>query len=153
MMCQNCGRNNANVMYKSVVNGNRTELYLCDKCANKMNIGMNFDFGVNDIFSSFFDDLGGLKMLTMPNLMGRENFMLPGFASGYEAEDSLDELDGILEKNRQKRNAKKEVEAKETKVKEVSEVDKLKAELNECIKNEEYEKAAVLRDKIKNLEK
>ena len=92
-------------------------------------------------------------MLTMPNLMGRENFMLPGFAYGYEAEDSLDELDGILEKNRQKRNAKKEVEAKETKVKEVSEVDKLKAELNECIKNEEYEKAAVLRDKIKNLEK
>lgn len=153
MMCQNCGRNNANVMYKSVVNGNRTELYLCDKCANKMNIGMNFDFGVNDIFSSFFDDFGVLKMLTMPNLMGRENFMLPGFASGYEAEDSLDELDGILEKNRQKRNAKKEVEAKETKVKEVSEVDKLKAELNECIKNEEYEKAAVLRDKIKNLEK
>ena len=140
MMCQNCGRNNANVMYKSVVNGNRTELYLCDKCANKMNIGMNFDFGV-------------MKMLTMPNLMGRENFMLPGFAYGYEAEDSLDELDGILEKNRQKRNAKKEVEAKETKVKEVSEVDKLKAELNECIKNEEYEKAAVLRDKIKNLEK
>ena len=153
MMCQNCGRNNANVMYKSVVNGNRTELYLCDKCANKMNIGMNFDFGVNDIFSSFFDDFGGLKMLTMPNLMGRENFMLPGFAYGYEAEDSLDELDGILEKNRQKRNAKKEVEAKETKVKEVSEVDKLKAELNECIKNEEYEKAAVRRDKIKNLEK
>ena len=49
MMCQNCGRNNANVMYKSVVNGNRTELYLCDKCANKMNIGMNFDFGVNDM--------------------------------------------------------------------------------------------------------
>ena len=153
MMCQNCGRNNANVMYKRVVTGKRTELYLCDECANKMNIGMNFDFGVNDIFSSFFDNVGGLKMLTMPSLMGRENFMLPGLVPTHETEDSSDGLDDILEKNRQKKNMKKEVKAKENEVKEMSEVDKLKAELDECIKNEEYEKAAVIRDKVKKLEK
>lgn len=153
MMCQNCGKNNANVMYKSVVNGNKTELYLCDKCANKMNIGMDFDFGVNDIFSSFFDDFGGIKTLTMPSLMGREMFMMPRFFETCEREDNLDEFDTILEKNRKKRNAKKEVKAKESKVKEVSELEKLKSELNECVKNEEYEKAAVLRDKIKKLEK
>lgn len=148
MMCQNCGRNNANVMYESVINGDRTTLHLCDECASRMNLGIDFDFGINDIFSNFFEDFGGLRMLTMPDLMGRERYALPSFTNLKTKNNSLDEFDEILERNRQKKNIKKEV-----KVKELSKVEKLKAELSECIKNEEYEKAATLRDEIKKLEK
>lgn len=143
MMCQNCGRNSANVIYESVINGDRTTFRLCDECAQKMNLGIDFDFGMEDIFSNFFEDFGGIKMLAMPDLMGRERCMLTKHRN--EA-NCLDEFDEILEKNRKKKNAKKEA-------KEMSKIEKLKSELNECIKSEEYEKAAILRDQIKKLEK
>ena len=42
---------------------------------------------------------------------------------------------------------------KESNKKGLSELDKLKNELKDCIEKEEYEKAAVIRDKIKKLEK
>lgn len=145
MMCQNCGRNSVNVIYESVINGDRTTLHLCDECASKMNLGIDFDFGMEDIFSNFFEDFGGIKMLTMPSLMGRERCT---FTKRHNEDDSLDEFDEILERNRKKKSAQKEA-----KVKEMSKIEKLKSELNECIKNEEYEKAAILRDKIKKLEK
>lgn len=144
-MCQNCGRNSANVIYESVINGDRTKLHLCDECASKMNLGIDFDFGMEDIFSNFFEDFGGIKMLTMPDLMGRERC---AFTKRHNEINSLDEFDEILEKNRKKKSAKKE-----TKAKEMSKIDELKSKLNECIKNEEYEKAAMLRDEIKKLEK
>ena len=55
-----------------------------------------------------------------------------------------------------KRKAKTLVESKSPvveKVKEVIDVDSLMKQLQICVQNEEYEKAAVLRDKINSLSK
>ena len=56
MKCQNCGMNEANVSYTEIINGKKTHVVLCDKCANEMNIGMNmnFDFDFNDVFWCIF---------------------------------------------------------------------------------------------------
>ena len=39
MLCQNCGKNEANVRYTQIVNGNKKEMVLCQECAEKMGIG------------------------------------------------------------------------------------------------------------------
>lgn len=160
MKCQNCGKNNANVRYTQVVNGDKMELFLCDECANEMNIGMNFDFGMNDVFSSFFDDFAGLKTIAMPEItkcnscgLTYDEFSNTGMFGCERCYDTFsNRLDGVLNRihgsNRHLINDKKESNKKE-----LSELDKLKNELKDCIEKEEYEKAAVIRDKIKKLEK
>lgn len=160
MKCQNCGKNNANVRYTQVVNGDKMELFLCDECANEMNIGMNFDFGINDVFSSFFDDFAGLKTIAMPEItkcnscgLTYDEFSNTGMLGCERCYDTFsNRLDGVLNRihgsNRHLINDKKESNKKE-----LSELDKLKNELKDCIEKEEYEKAAVIRDKIKKLEK
>ena len=162
MKCQNCGKNNANVRYTQVINGDKMELFLCDECANEMNIGMNFNFGINDVFSSFFDDFTGLKTITMPEIIKCKNcglsydeFAKTGMLGCEECYDTFSSiLDGILNRlHGSNRNLINKNANRINENKEISELDKLKDELKVCIEKEEYEKAAVLRDKIKKLEK
>ena len=44
MVCQNCGKNEANVKYTQIVNGVKKEMVLCEECAEKMGIS---NFKVN----------------------------------------------------------------------------------------------------------
>lgn len=156
MKCQNCGKNVANVRYLQIINGKKTKLYLCEECANEMNIGCDFNFVVNNFFSDFFEDFMEPSLLTIPSIMSHENLLsdfnrLNNVSVFENSHDYFnDELDETLS-----RIQKKSAHAFKTKKakKEISEVEQLKNELNECIKKEEYEKAAVLRDKIKKLEK
>lgn len=164
MKCQNCGKNNANVKYTQVINGDKMELFLCDQCANEMNIGMNFDFGIHDVFSNFFDDFAGLKTIAIPEIskckscgLSYDEFSNTGMLGCEDCYSTFsNRLDEVLNRihggNRHLSVGKKISKASETK-NELSEIDKLKAELKVCIEKEEYEKAAVIRDKIKKLEK
>ena len=61
-------------------------------------------------------------------------------------------LNRIHGKNRHLKIGRKNNEANEEKSN-ISEIIKLKDELKNCIEREEYEKAAIIRDKIKKLEK
>ncbi len=159
MKCQNCGKNNANVRYTQVINGDKTELFLCDECANEMNIGMNFNFGINDVFSSFFDDFTGLKTISMPEItkcntcgMTYDEFSKTGLLGCEDCYDTFsNRLDNVL--NRIHGNNRHLINKRKDDRQEESEVEKLKAKLKECIEKEEYEEAAKIRDKIKELEK
>ena len=162
MKCQNCGKNNANVRYMQVINGDKMELILCENCANEMNIGMNFNFGINDVFSSFFDDFAGFKTVAMPEItkcktcgLTYDEFSKSGMLGCENCYTTFGErLDNVLKRlhgsNRQLASKKIDKKGKKN---EKLEIDKLKDELKICIEKEEYEKAAILRDKIKKLEK
>ena len=159
MKCQNCGKNNANVRYTQVINGDKMELFLCDECAGEMNIGMNFDFGMNDVFNSFFDEFTGIKTFAMPEVSKCKNcgltyddFSKTGMLGCADCYDSFSmRLDNLLNRIH---GSNRHLDNKSSKENfNVSELDKLKSELKVCIEKEEYEKAAVLRDKIKKLEK
>ena len=53
MLCDNCGKRNANVRYTQIINGNKKEMILCEECSKKLGIGnMNFNMPIN--FSSFY---------------------------------------------------------------------------------------------------
>ena len=56
MLCQNCGKNEANVRYTQIVNGVKKEMALCDKCARELGLD-NMDFSMPISMSSFLGDM------------------------------------------------------------------------------------------------
>ena len=162
MKCQNCGKNNANVKYTQVINGDKTQLFLCDECANEINIGMNFDFGMHDVFSNFFDEFSGLKTITIPEVskcnscgMSYDEFSKTGMLGCEKCYSTFsNRLDEVLNRihgsNRHLKLSDKNIKDERNAN---TEIIKLKNELKTCIEKEEYEKAAIIRDKIKKLEK
>ena len=55
MLCDNCGKREANVRYSENINGKKKELNLCEECSQKLGItNMNFSMPID--FSSFFGE-------------------------------------------------------------------------------------------------
>ena len=55
MLCDNCGKREANVRYSENINGRRKELNLCEECSKKLGI-TNVNFNMPIDFSSFFGE-------------------------------------------------------------------------------------------------
>lgn len=56
MLCQKCNKNEANVKYTEIINGEKKEMMLCEECSHKLGLN-NINFNMPIDFSSFF---GGL---------------------------------------------------------------------------------------------
>lgn len=56
MLCDNCGKREANVRYSENINGRRKELNLCEECSQKLGITNNMNFNMPIDFSSFFGE-------------------------------------------------------------------------------------------------
>lgn len=56
MLCQKCNKNEANVKYTEIINGEKKEMMLCEECSHKLGLD-NISFNMPIDFSSFF---GGL---------------------------------------------------------------------------------------------
>ena len=69
MLCQNCGKNEATTHVKRVVNGDMTEIHLCQRCAEHL--------GYGDFFSGFGFDLGNI----FSGLLGED---MPLLSSAHE---------------------------------------------------------------------
>lgn len=55
MLCDNCGKKEANVKYSENINGVKRKFNLCEECSKKLGIGeINFKMPID--FSSFFGD-------------------------------------------------------------------------------------------------
>ena len=183
MVCQNCGKNEANVKYTQIVNGVKKEMVLCEECAEKMGIS-NFKVNMPIHFSNFFDDLFDDEQL-LPSFMkensntctncGEEydNFIKTGLLGCPECYDSFEnKIDPILkklqgntrhvgrginnenQKNRISINKNQDTENVAKTEKTVEEkIEELQEQLKIAIKEERYEDAAKLRDEIKNMKK
>lgn len=72
MLCQNCGRNEANVRYTQIVNGIKKEVNLCQECALKLGIetikAPDFPINFKSFLGDFFNDY-------------QENELLPNFSN------------------------------------------------------------------------
>lgn len=55
MLCDNCGKREANVRYSENINGRKKDLNLCEECSKKLGI-TNMDFSMPIDFSSFFGE-------------------------------------------------------------------------------------------------
>ncbi|GAA0745806.1 UvrB/UvrC motif-containing protein [Clostridium oceanicum] len=168
MMCDRCNKNPATVHIVKIVNGKKEELNLCEKCANEtqnitFNSGVDFvsPFSVQNILSGILDymtkpqgekDNYELKCSNCGTTYDEfKSKGLVGCSECYKSFDSsiipiIKRIHGSTEHNGKipKKSGESIIRRKK--------IDKFKKELQECVKREEYEKAAELRDKIKYLQ-
>lgn len=173
MLCQNCGKNEANVKYTQIVNGVKKEMVLCEDCASKLGID-NFKINMPIHFSNFLDDFFTDEQL-LPSFVREkhsqcnncgelyDDFIKTGLLGCPSDYDMFgDRLERVL---RNIQGGTKHIGRKPLNIdeklsnigenkkpeKKMSETEKLTQELNQAIKEERYEDAAKLRDEIKKL--
>ena len=148
MLCQNCGKNEANVRYTQIVNGVKKEMILCEECAEKMGI-KNFKINMPIHFSNFLETglLGCAECYDMfedrldsvlKNIQGNVKHV------GRKPLNISEKMQNTGENNTKKMN-------REEKKVENNELEQLKKDLNKAIEEERYEDAATIRDKIKQI--
>lgn len=164
MLCEKCHKREATVHTVQVINGEKTEHYYCEHCANEgsyespisfQDIFQNLlNYGTSskpDEYSSHYKS-GGLKCpvcgMTYDQFRRSGKF---GCASCFDAFEpyiagSLKSIHGDNEHKGKvpKRNGGPMLKKHE--------LEELKRKLVDAIAKEEYEQAAILRDRIKSLE-
>ena len=177
MLCDNCGKREANIRYSENINGVKKELSLCEECSKKLGISEKMDFRIpsmdlSNFFGSFLEDfstpdfmplLSEVKQLkcdscgfTFNDIINTGRYGCPNCYETFE-----DRMDPILKKlqgdNRHKgrlgkisdNNIKFEKDKKDEKNKKENKVEKLEKDLKQAIKEERYEDAAKIRDELK----
>ena len=157
MKCTNCGENDAYYHYKYNINGKITEAHLCPDCARKLE-GTGELKELNDAFAevdSMFDDFDRMmqNMWSTP-FMGRR---LSPFGSYYMPSMVMPRI-GTTQRTATNETAETKTETKterdgiDPELSRKREINALREEMKAAAEREDYEKAAELRDKIKNLE-
>ena len=181
MLCENCGKREANVRYSENINGVKKEMHLCEECSRKLGITDRMDFRMPSLdFSNFFGSF--LEDFSTPDFMPLLNEVkqIKCESCGSTFEDIIntgrygcancydvfeDRMDPILKKlqgaNRHNgrlgkisdNNVKFEKKEEMAANKVDNKLEKLQEELKQAIKEERYEDAAKIRDEIKKEEK
>lgn len=160
MLCQSCEKRQATTHIKTIVNGELKEYMLCPDCAGRL--------GYSSLFTGFGPDLdslfGGFMDSYTPQVSGKrcpfcgcsfEDIASSGKVGCAKCYDVfIEELMPSLQRihGRTNHTGKLAKSAGET-VKLKSELEKYKRELEEAIKTQEFERAAQIRDKIREIEK
>lgn len=140
MKCENCGKNEANFVYRSSINGRTEEHHLCQACAEKLGYTQRFFEQRPSIMDSFFG--------SMPSLMGRmldspfDDFFddMPAIGSAPVQEIREEKKDDLMSGEEQSRFSY------------LRQMNALKQAQKKAIHKEDFERAAQLRDEIYELE-
>lgn len=165
MLCQHCQKNEATTHVKTMINGDYAEYRLCPECAREL--------GYDSMFPDFTADFGGLLgsflSAALPARSGATHCKLcgstmndikktgkVGCAECYdtffsELIPTIRSIHGNTEHIGKRPVIEYEAVGDEPKNKDAS-LDDLKAQLKKAIEDENFEHAAELRDKIKELE-
>lgn len=182
MLCQFCQENQATVHIKKTINGAKQELILCEKCAadqGHLN-GFTDPFSFHQFV---FGILGGDNhQIQRPNIpecptchltldefretgkFGCSNCyrifenQLPGILKNFQGGNYLHKGKDPnrarnLEQKHQNETSKIKAESSIKTITDGEKLDQLKAELQTCIKQENFERAAELRDAVHDIEK
>lgn len=170
MLCDICGKNQATVHLTEIIDDKMTELHLCEDCAQKKSSQMETHFGLADLLAGLAD-LGTQFNKTTKETKVKcprcgltyEDFKKVGRLGCGECysvfKDSLLPLLKRIHGSTQhygkapKKIQKVEKTAVKTTVKAKNELQELREQLQKAIELEEFEEAARLRDKIREIEK
>lgn len=150
MKCQNCGKNEVNFIYKSNVNGHVEEAHLCSECAEKLGYTQAVAAQSRRMMQGFFG--GGLLddfFSPQPYLLGSPFFgenpfddffqQMPALGAGTAAPQETQEKPLVEEKERSRFAKMRQLNA-------------LRLEQKAAVLREDFEKAAQIRDQIRQLE-
>lgn len=160
MLCQNCGQRTANVHFTQVVNGQKTEIYLCEKCAEAAG-QFPSPFDISGFFSEMLTLVPGVsceapfvhRLKCERCGLEFENFRQMGKFGcsdcyrtfGNSVEPIFRRIHGNI------RHTGKVPSGVSKDMKLDGRIEQLQAQLDKAIREERYEEAAQLRDKLKAL--
>lgn len=161
MLCSNCSAKEASFHYKYITNGAVSEIHLCSDCAGKLGYIKNDEPAFKH--ADFWGDLFSLphfihtpkESLVCPNCKTSfDSIKRTGFLGCDKCYDSFTKsIDVILSKIQPSTVHKGKLNGSEgKKIERDNTLKNLKEELQRAILDENYEHAAVVRDKIKALE-
>ena len=180
MICQRCGKNNAEIYYKQTINGKSEEYALCSHCAEELKKEGKLDMKIPSLFDDFGFGFGSKGIYGLEEMFGipATNVITTrnekkkctlcsstfdelvksgrvGCAECYkvfadELKNSIESVHGkaVYVGRNGERTVKESVEMSEE-----DNVNKMKKELEKAIADQEFEKAAELRDKIREAER
>ena len=166
MKCQKCGANNANTHVKTIINGEFKEYDLCSECAHKMgytNVFADMDNDFSNLLGSFFGNvLPARTQATRCEFCGSTYSEIAktgqvGCANCYnlfadQLYPSIRRIHGNTThcgKNSGRAAAADKKPAEMTKEEKLAD---MKKQLDAAVKEQNFELAAELRDKIKETE-
>ena len=146
MKCENCGRNEANFIYRSSINGRTEEHHLCQACAEKLGYTQGFFSKRPSMLDSFFGNDAFFG--SIPSLMGRmlespfDDFFdtMPAIGAAPVQEVPEEKKDDLMSHEDQSRFSY------------LRQMNALKQAQEKAIVEENFERAAQLRDEIHKLE-
>jgi protein arginine kinase activator len=163
MKCDICGKNDATIHLTEVVNDQVTKLHICEVCAKQKSDEMQSHFGLTDLLSGLVE---GGDVLGAGGVAGMVETKCPMCGSMYQdfqksgrigcgkCYDVFSKsLSDLLRKihGSDKHVGKMPMTGKGS-IKRQEDLNRLKNELQQLVAREEFEKAALLRDRIKEME-
>ncbi len=167
MICDKCGEKEANVHLTKIVNGEKNEIYLCENCASQSN---EFSFGTDHNFT-FQNLLAGILSPAINNESSQNNLLnnkvvcnkcnssyqefsqkgLFGCAECYDIfENKLESLMKRIHGNTE--HSGKVPQRRGGRLKLKRKINDLRDQMQEAIAMENFEKAAILRDQIHEID-
>jgi protein arginine kinase activator len=157
MICDNCGKEPATVHYKEMRGDKTAEYHLCEKCAAEKGIEVGDkkkSFSVSNILAGMAEEMGSdLETCSNCGLTYRE-FRESGRLGCAKCYESFKEqLKPLLRRiHGSNIHMGKSPSTRQGIFEKKKEIEKLKKDLTAAIDSEEFERAAKIRDKIKELE-
>jgi len=166
MLCEECHKEPATVHFTKIVNGHKSEVYLCSRCAERRGeaqLAMEPSFAFHNILAGLFEPEAALA----PGRAFRTVTRCPSCGSSlsdfrrrgelgcsqcyFEFERELEPLIKRIHRSVE-HHGKAPRGAASSEYARRKEIQRLKAELQSAVAQEQYETAARLRDKIRELE-
>ena len=152
MKCEHCGKNEVAFIYRSNINGHVEEKHLCGECAEKLGYSKRLEAHGQRMIRDFFT--GGLW-----NDRLLEDFFAPA-GRRWLPEDPFEDVFRAMPalqtapKTAQQPPAQEELLAKEERDRfsRLRQLNALRIEKEQAVREENFERAAQLRDRIKELE-
>ena len=153
MKCENCGKNEVTFVYQSNVNGQITEKHLCSECAEQLGYTQRLAAQSQRMMRGLFG--GGLFedfFTPVPSLLGRMSRMLedpfddffadmPALGAPAEAEQEAPKAQETLLKQEEQNEISK-----------ARQLNALRMEMRKAVSEENFERAAELRDQIREMD-
>jgi protein arginine kinase activator len=167
MLCEKCGKNPANTHIKQMVNGEVQEMHLCSECVKELGYEIFSSFSpFEDLMPSIGSFLGGLFTQSMPQQALSSPKKCSFCGSSFEeiaqnarvgcancySEFYTQLLPSIQRMHGKTKHTGKIPVSASDHLKLRHELESLKHKLEESVAAQDYENAAILRDKIKEIE-
>jgi len=161
MQCDICGKKKATVHLTEIVDDQMSEMHLCEDCARQKSVQMEQQFGLSDLLAGLADFGKPSKEESQESIrcsncgLSYDEFRKFGRLGCSQCYDSFKmHLSTLLKKVHGANHhiGKTPVKISHTQKQKIEDLQGLKSQLQKAIQMEDFEQAAQIRDKIRELE-